>query len=219
MRVIAFLGLFRLYLWRLLEMGTRRLLAAQRFWERRAMSALLGYARISTTDQDASLQHDALAAAGCLRIFSDTASGARADRPELLRMLDYARADDTIVVWRLDRLGRSLRNLVELVNELSERHIDLRSLQENIDTTTPTGRLIFHVFGSLAEFERELIRERTKAGLASARARGRVGGRRALLTEAQVAIAKQLLASPDHRVEDVASTFKVSRSTLYRAIR
>ena len=183
------------------------------------MSALLGYARISTTDQDASLQHDALTAAGCVRIFSDTASGARADRPELLRMLDYARAEDTIVVWRLDRLGRSLRNLVELVNELGERQIGLRSLQENIDTATPTGRLIFHVFGSLAEFERELIRERTKPGLASARARGRVGGRRPLLTEAQVAIAKQMLGSHDHRVDEVASSLQVSRSTLYRAIR
>ncbi len=183
------------------------------------MYALLGYARISTTDQDASLQHDALSAAGCLRIFSATASDARADRPELLRMLDYARADDTIVVWRLDRLGRSLRNLVELVNELAERQIDLRSLQENIDTATPAGRLIFHVFASLAEFERELIRERTNAGLASARARGRVGGRRRLLTETQVAIAKQRLAAPDHHIDDVAISFKVSRSTLYRAIR
>ncbi len=183
------------------------------------MSALLGYARISTTDQDASLQHDALTVAGCVRIFSDTASGARADRPELLRMLDYARAEDTIVVWRLDRLGRSLSNLVELVNELAERQIDLRSLQENIDTPTPTGRLIFHVFGSLGEFERELIRERTKAGLASARARGRVGGRRPILTEAQVAVAKQMLASPEHHVDDVAVSFRVSRSTLYRAIR
>ena len=120
------------------------------------------------TEQDASLQHDALTAAGCVRIFSDTASGAHANRPELIRMLDYARAEDTIVVWRLDRLGRSLRNLVELVNDLAERQIDLRSLQENIDTATPTGRLIFQVFGSLAEFERELIRERTEAGLASA---------------------------------------------------
>lgn len=182
------------------------------------MSALLGYARISTADQDASLQHDALTAAGCARIFSDTASGAHADRPELLRMLDYARAEDTIVVWRLDRLGRSLRNLVELVNQLGERQIDLRSLQENIDTATPTGRLIFHIFGSLAEFERELIRERTKAGLASARARGLIGGRRRLMTQAQVTIAKQMLASHEYGVGDVASSFNVSRSTLYRAI-
>jgi DNA invertase Pin-like site-specific DNA recombinase len=156
--------------------------------------------------------------AGCARIFSDTASGAQADRPELLRMLDYARAEDTIVVWRLDRLGRSLRNLVELVNELAERRIDLRSLQENIDTATPASRLIFHIFGSLAEFELELIRERTKAGLASARARRRIGGRRRLLTQAQVTVAKQMLASHQYGVGDVASSFNVSRSTLYRAI-
>lgn len=137
----------------------------------------LGYARVSTGDQDAQLQHDALTAAGCYRIFTDTASGALQLRPELGKLMDQLRPGDTLVVWRLDRLGRSIRHLIDQLSELQERGIEFRSLQENIDTSSPGGRLVFHIFASLAEFERDLIRERTNAGLAAARARGRTGGR------------------------------------------
>ena len=137
----------------------------------------IGYARVSTDDQNLDLQLDALAKAGCERIFEDRMSGARAERPGLLRALDVARGDDTLVVWRLDRLGRSLKDLIRHVETMEERKIGLRSLQESIDTTTSGGRLFFHIFGALAEFERNLIRERTMAGLTAARARGRQGGR------------------------------------------
>ena len=138
---------------------------------------LVGYARVSTREQDLSLQIDALKQAGCGRIFRDKASGAKSERPGLSAALSYVREGDTLLVWRLDRLGRSLRHLIENVTALEERSIGFRSLQESIDTTTSGGRLVFHVFGALAEFERSLIRERTRAGLESARARGRKGGR------------------------------------------
>jgi hypothetical protein len=144
--------------------------------------SLLGYARVSTGQQELALQRDALAAAGCPRIFSDTASGALDERPELTRVLDHLREGDTLVVWRLDRLGRSLRHLVDTISGLAERGVGFRSLQESIDTTTPGGRLVFHVFAALAEFEGDLIRERTRAGLAAARARGRRGGRPSVMT-------------------------------------
>src|SRR5699024_2144987 len=127
----------------------------------RVMGYAFGYARVSTTDQDAQLQHDALTAAGCYRIFTDTASGALQSRPELNKLLDQLRPDDTLVVWRLDRLGRSIRHLIDQLSELQDRGIDFRSLQENIDTSSPGGRLVFHIFASLAEFERDLIKERT----------------------------------------------------------
>ncbi len=165
-----------------------------------------------------SLQIDALNAAGCERIFCDTGSGAAADRPQLLRMLDYARPGDTVVVWRLDRLGRSLKNLIDLVTEFDERDAGLRSLHEVIDTTTPSGRLVMHVFGALAEFERELIRERTRAGLAAARARGRRGGRKSVMTPDKTEVAKQMLASGDHTVTRVAAVLGVSRQSVYRAL-
>src|SRR3954453_22725807 len=138
---------------------------------------LIGYARVSTTDQTLALQQDALTTAGCERIFTDTASGSKTDRPGLVEALTYARPGDTLVVWRLDRLGPSLKHLIETVTHLQETGIHFRSLQEQIDTGSSGGKLIFHVFGALAEFERDLIRERTKAGLVAARARGRVGGR------------------------------------------
>src|SRR6184192_4901132 len=141
------------------------------------MAELVGYARISTGEQNAALQLDALKAGGCTRIYTDTASGALERRPQLERLLDHLRAGDTLVVWRLDRLGRSLRHLIETVGELAERGVGFRSLRESIDTTTSGGKLLFHIFGALAEFERDLIRERTQAGLAAARARGRKGGR------------------------------------------
>jgi DNA invertase Pin-like site-specific DNA recombinase len=143
---------------------------------------LIGYARVSTIDQTLALQQDALAEAGCEKIFTDTASGSLAERPGLAEAVTFARAGDTLVVWRLDRLGRSLRHLIDTVATLDERGIHLHSLQEQLDTSTSGGKLVFHVFGALAEFERDLIRERTQAGLTAARARGRVGGRRRTLT-------------------------------------
>src|SRR3954447_7517342 len=147
---------------------------------------LIGYARISTLDQTLALQQDALAAAGCGQVYTDTASGARTDRPGLAQALSHLRAGDTLVVWRLDRLGRSLAHLIETIRELEERGVHFRSLQEQLDTGTSGGKLVFHVFGALAQFERDLIRERTHAGLAAARARGRLFGRPEALTPQQV---------------------------------
>lgn len=180
------------------------------------MGALLGYARVSTEEQDPALQLDALAKAGCARVFSDTASGALDARPELERVLDHLREGDTLVVWRLDRLGRSLRHLVDTVTGLAERGVGFRSLQESIDTTTPGGRLVFHVFAALAEFERDLIRERTHAGLAAARARGRRGGRPSVMTADKLAVAREMYVSGDHTVAVIAQTIGVSRASVYR---
>jgi len=180
------------------------------------MGDLLGYARVSTTEQNAHLQVDALKAAGCIRVWIDTASGALERRPRLDRVLDHLRPGDTLVVWRLDRLGRNLRHLIATVTDLSAREVGFRSLTEGIDTTTPSGRLVFHLFGALAEFERELIRERTIAGLTAARARGRSGGRPRVMTPDKLAVARQLYDSKKHTLEAIAATIEVSRSTLYR---
>ena len=147
------------------------------------MTTIVGYARVSPFEQILDLQQDALHAAGCNRIFTDTASGGRSDRPGLEQALDYVREGDVLVVWRLDRLGRSLKYLIEIITTLNERDIGFKSLTEQIDTTTSGGKLIFHVFGALAEFERDLIRERTQAGLAAARARGRPGPRSSTLSK------------------------------------
>jgi DNA invertase Pin-like site-specific DNA recombinase len=182
------------------------------------MGHLLGYARVSTPEQDLALQLDALEAAGCDRIFSDIASGAKAERPDLVRLLDYVRAGDTLVVWKLDRLGRSMRHLVETVESLKERDVHFRSLQENIDTSTATGKLIFHIFAALAEFERDLIRDRTEAGLAAARARGRVGGRKRSLSPVQVNVARTMYDSRNHTLAEIARALRVSRATIYRAL-
>ncbi|MBG0828577.1 recombinase family protein [Planomonospora sp. ID67723] len=182
------------------------------------MGHLLGYARVSTDDQDPALQHDALTAAGCDRIFSDVASGAKAERPQLAKLLDYAREGDTVVVWKLDRLGRSLPHLIETVGAMRDRGIHFRSLQEAMDTSTPGGKLIFHIFGAIAEFERDLIRERTNAGLAAARARGRFGGRKRAMTPVQVDLAHEMHASKKHTLAEIARTFGVSRATLYREL-
>ena len=182
------------------------------------MGELIGYARVSTTEQDPALQLDALQAAGCARVFTDRASGAIEERAELVRALDYARAGDTLIVWKLDRLGRSLRHLIETVRSLEQREIGLRSLHESIDTTTPTGRLVFHDFAALAEFERDLIRERTQAGLAAARARGRRGGRPAAMTAERAAVARQMYDSRQHTVAAIATTLGVSRATIYRSL-
>lgn len=176
----------------------------------------LGYARVSTLDQHLELQEDALAKAGCEKIFRDVASGAIDSRKGLTEAIEFARRGDTLVVWKLDRLGRSLKHLIETVNLLKERGVGLMSLQEKIDTTTPGGKLIFHVFGALAEFERELIRERTNAGLKAARARGRLGGRPPILTSKQIEMAQRLLNDPAVSVAEVCRTLQVSRSTLYR---
>jgi len=182
------------------------------------MAHALGYARVSTTDQDTQLQHDALTAAGCYRIFTDTSSGAIQSRPELNKLLDQLRPGDTLVVWRLDRLGRSIRHLIDQLSELQHRGIEFRSLQENIDTTSPGGRLVFHIFASLAEFERDLIRERTNAGLAAARARGRTGGRPRLLTKDKLNTARKLYDQQDMTVAQIGNILGVSRSTIYRAL-
>ncbi len=182
------------------------------------MGELLGYARVSTLEQDAALQHDALSAAGCFRSWTDTASGALTDRPELGAVTDALRPGDTLVVWRLDRLGRSLPHLIETVRGLAERGVGFRSLQEAIDTTTPGGRLVFHVFASLAEFERDLIRERTMAGLAAARRRGRVGGRPTVMTAVKTKQAQRMVTAGTPLTE-VAEVLGVSRTTLYRHLK
>src|SRR5699024_10672599 len=179
---------------------------------------LIGYARVSSHDQNLELQRDALEAAGCEKVFEDKTSGARIERPEWQRAKDHLRQGDTLVVWRLDRLGRSLKHLITTIEELDERGVGFRSLQENLDTTTSGGRLIFHVFGALAEFERELIRERTMAGLAAARARGRKGGRPRKLNDKQIEMAHQLLKDPNQQVSEVAKMVGVARSTLYNAL-
>ncbi len=178
---------------------------------------LLGYARVSTDDQTLNLQLDAFQSAGCTKIFRDTASGAKADRPGLARALEHLRDGDVLVVWRLDRLGRSLASLIDLMTQLDRRGIGFKSLTEQIDTTTSGGKLIFHIFGALAEFERNLTRERTQAGLVAARARGRKGGRpRRLDTDRKVQMARQLHADPANAIADICKTLGVSRATLYR---
>ncbi len=181
------------------------------------MSEFLGYARVSTAEQTAALQEDALRAAGCQRIWSDTASGTRTDRPQLVAVFDHLRAGDTLIVWRLDRLGRSLPHLIETIGELQARGVGFKSVQENIDTTTPGGRLVFHVFGALASFERELIQERTLAGLAAARERGRLGGRPTALSPAKLKQARKMIGEKTP-VTEVAQVLGVSRATLYRRV-
>jgi DNA invertase Pin-like site-specific DNA recombinase len=180
---------------------------------------LLGYARVSTADQHPELQQDALERAGCYRVWTDHGfSGKLTSRPALDQVLDQLRPGDTLVVWRLDRLGRSLPHLIEIMNSLKERGVGFRSVTEGIDTTTPTGRLVFHIFGALAEFERDLLRERTHAGLAAARARGRKGGRPRVMSSDQVAVARQMVATTDFSLEVIAKTVGVSRRTLSRYV-
>jgi len=180
----------------------------------------IGYARVSTGEQTLDLQLDALRAIGCGRVYEETASGAKAERPVLDEVLSYLRPGDTLVVWRLDRLGRSLQHLIEVVAALAERGIGFKSLTEQIDTTTSGGKLIFHVFGALAEFERDLIRERTHAGLAAARARGRLGGRpKKLATAQQVAAARALYDGGQTDIATICATLGISRATLYRALK
>ena len=179
---------------------------------------LIGYARVSTQEQTLNLQQDALTKAGCTKIFTDTASGAKTERIGLEEALNYVRKGDTLVVWRLDRLGRSLPHLISTMTDLEGRGIGFKSLTENIDTTTSGGKLIFHIFGALAEFERNLIRERTTAGLTAARARGRVGGRPRALSPQQRRIAQALYDDPKNSIQDICRTLKISKVTLYRNI-
>jgi DNA invertase Pin-like site-specific DNA recombinase len=179
---------------------------------------IIGYARVSTLEQNEALQTDALDKAGCERLFIDHASGAKAHRPELDRLLDVIRDGDTLVVWKLDRLGRSVQNLVDLMNLLQSRGVGFRSLTENMDTTTPGGVLVFNVFAAMAQFERDLIRERTNAGLRAARARGRKGGRPSKLTERQRARIRELYQSRTLTVQEIADQYQVSRNTIYAAI-
>jgi DNA invertase Pin-like site-specific DNA recombinase len=179
---------------------------------------LIGYARVSTHEQTLNLQQDALTKAGCSKTFTDTASGAKAERKGLDEALDYVRKGDTLVVWRLDRLGRSLPHLITTMTGLEERGIGFKSLTENIDTTTSGGKLIFHIFGALAEFERNLIRERTTAGLTAARTRGRLGGRPKALTGKKLSIAQDLY-DRRHPIQEILQTLKISRATLYRALK
>ncbi|WHH59305.1 recombinase family protein [Petroclostridium sp. X23] len=178
----------------------------------------VGYARVSTDDQKLDLQINALQRDGCEKVFSDVVSGSKAARKGLEECLEYLRKGDVLIVWKLDRLGRSLKHLIETVSDLTSREIGFKSLQENIDTTTSGGRLVFHIFGSLAEFEREIIRERTKAGLTAARARGRLGGRPRKLSEKKAKMALELHSTKQYSIQELCKTFRISKSTLYREL-
>ncbi|MEW6737368.1 MAG: recombinase family protein [Acidobacteriota bacterium] len=180
---------------------------------------LIGYARVSTQEQNLNLQKDALKKAGCEKVYIDKVRGTASERPGLERVMESLRKGDSLVVWRLDRLGRSLKHLIELMGELEERKIGFRSLQESINTTTPGGKLIFHMFGALAEFERNLIRERTQAGLTAARARGRKGGRPKALSPKQQTVAIKLYNERNHSVLEICRIMGISKQTLYEYIR
>lgn len=180
------------------------------------MNQRIGYARVSTDDQNLDLQRDALKRAGCSTIYEETASGKSAGRPELEQCRKALRPGDTLVVWRLDRLGRSLPDLVQIVAELEQSGVSFESLGEKIETGSAAGKLVFHVFAALAEFERNLIRERTYAGLAAARARGRAGGRKPKLDEKQIREIKRLITDPSISISQIADRYKVSRTTIYK---
>jgi len=193
-------------------------LSAVQIWE--AAVSRIGYGRVSTIDQHPESQHDALVEAGCNQIYIDNGvSGMKASRPELDKCLAYLRPGDVLVVTKLDRLGRSVKNLIELVNLLGEKGVDLQVLQQGIDTTTPAGTFLFHVLASVAEFERDLIAERTMEGLKAARARGRVGGRKISYTPLQAKTARAMMATREHTADEIARTLNVSRSTVYRMLR
>lgn len=182
----------------------------------------IGYARVSTKDQSLNLQEDALKKSGCEIIYSEHISGAKSDRPELLKMKDHLRKGDIVVVWKLDRLGRSLRDLVDLISGFQEQGVGFQSLQDNIDTTTPTGKLTFHIFAALAKFERDIISTRTKAGLAAARARGRVGGRpKGLSKKAQdkARLAESLYLENKRSIKEICDHLDITKPTLYRYLR
>jgi DNA invertase Pin-like site-specific DNA recombinase len=179
----------------------------------------IGYARVSTQEQTLDLQRDALYKAGCEKIFTDTVSGTKAERKGLSEALSHLREGDTLVVWRLDRLGRSLRHLIDTITALDEREVGFKSLSENIDTTTSGGKLVFHIFGALAEFEREIIKERTQAGLVAARSRGKVGGRPKALTPKEMQILRNMAADKSLSVSDICKTLGIGRTTFYRYVK
>ena len=181
---------------------------------------LIGYARVSTFDQTLDLQTDALKQAGCEQIYTDTISGAKAERQGLQKAMSHLRKGDTLVVWRLDRLGRSLKQLISTITDLKDKEIGFKSLQESMDTTTSGGQLIFHIFGALAEFEREVIKERTNAGLQAARARGRLGGRPKIEDKdpKKIEMARKLYQEMDMPVQEICNTLHISKSTLYRYV-
>jgi DNA invertase Pin-like site-specific DNA recombinase len=184
---------------------------------KRTDMANIGYMRVSTSEQDTALQSDALQKAGCTKVFEDQASGANVDRPGLGQALAYVREGDSLTVWKLDRLGRSMKHLIEIVTDLQEKGVGFRSITESIDTTTPGGRLVFHLFGALAQFERDLIIERTKAGLKAAEDRGRRGGRQSAVTPEKLTKAQQHMAS-GLNVREAAARVKVGKTALYNAI-
>src|ERR1700693_3267764 len=174
---------------------------------------LIGYARVSTSDQTLNLQQDALEKIGCSKIFTDIISGSTTERSGLDEALEYVREGDSLVVWRLDRLGRSLKHLIETITNLNNRKIGFKSITENIDTTTSGGKPIFHIFGALAEFERDIIKERTKAGLQAARARGRLGGRPKALNQKKASMAQALYNDKSNTIADICKTLNISKAT------
>ncbi len=180
---------------------------------------LIGYVRVSTSDQNLDLQLDALKRVGCDKIYKDIASGAKDDRVGLTEVLNYIRKGDTLVVWRLDRLGRSLKHLIETINQINNQGSYFRSIQESIDTSTSGGKLIFHIFGALAEFERDIIRDRTNAGLDAARKRGRIGGRPKIMDDKKIALAKSLLTDKTNSLNEICEILQVSKATLYRYLK
>jgi DNA invertase Pin-like site-specific DNA recombinase len=180
---------------------------------------IIGYARVSTEDQNLDLQLDALKEAGCKKIFQDKISGVKEDRYGLLQVLEIVRSGDTLVVWKLDRLGRSLQHLILVIDELRGRDVYFRSIKESLDTSSSTGKLIFHIFGALAEFEREIIKERTMAGLAAARARGRVGGRPKVMDAGKVNLARTLKADNSRSISEICEILEISKATLYRYLK
>jgi DNA invertase Pin-like site-specific DNA recombinase len=179
----------------------------------------IGYARVSTVDQHLRMQEDALKNAGCEEIFTDVASGAKSQRPGLDKALEYVREGDTLVVWKLDRLGRSIQHLIQLMSSLNDRKIGFKCLQESIDTSTSGGKLIFHMFSALAEFERDLIQERTQAGLKAARARGKMGGRPALLDNRQINRMVELYDEGKSTVAEICKIFSISRPSFYNYLK
>lgn len=179
----------------------------------------IGYARVSTEDQNLALQLDALKAAGCGRVFEETASGKDAGRPVLAECLAFLREGDELVVWRLDRLGRSLQDLIIIVQRLMERKIEFRSLRESIDTSTSGGKLVFHIFAALSEFERDVIKERTLAGLAAARARGRVGGRKPCLDKAGVDMLRKVAEDRTIPAKEICARFKIKLTSYHKYLK
>lgn len=179
---------------------------------------LIGYARVSTIDQNLDLQLDALKNVGCEKLFEDKINGSKLNRPGLSKALEDLRRGDTLVVWKLDRLGRSLRNLIELINELHEKDVMFRSIQDGIDTSNSIGQFFFHITGAFAELERNLIKERTKAGLNAARARGRKGGRKPSLNNKQIQMMLEIYNAQSTPIVEICEQFKISRKTFYRYI-